>query len=497
MEHRNARIGRMSGAGGTLRAGTLALILLTVAAAAAWSQSLTISQIDSSRLLTRQRVDLYVSLTDARGEPIDGAERADFQVLESADGQDFAEVPLLQVDADATATEGISFFLLVDNSGSMYDTLTGEPTEEAERRRIAHVRRAIRTFLSEIDNPQDRLGLASFNTFYTVHSKPSRDQGLIDSLLGEIERPERAAAYTELYAAVRAGVDDLAVAEGRKVLIVLSDGENYPYAPNEGEPHPEYGERIFEYGEAVERAQREGVSVFAVSFGPQGDSNLSAIATETGGRVYDARNQEELAAVYTDIRRRVLEEYRLSYRPTAEPAERKYVRVRYEGSDGSAQTTRFYFADTIFGTPAEGFTLLWLIPLLLALAGWWAIQHARFLNRRRDANLEVIGGRTQIFPLESAQTVVGTSDRADVTVAGTGGRGGGAGGGGAGGGGASSATVVYDPKSDSYTVQSDSPIRVNNQPVKRKRLEPGDVLTVGEGTVVFDDTREETPGDSR
>jgi pSer/pThr/pTyr-binding forkhead associated (FHA) protein len=38
---------------------------------------------------------------------------------------------------------------------------------------------------------------------------------------------------------------------------------------------------------------------------------------------------------------------------------------------------------------------------------------------------------------------------------------------------------------------------VNNQPVKRKRLEPGDVLTVGEGTVVFDDTREETPGDSR
>ncbi|NBC30334.1 MAG: VWA domain-containing protein, partial [Spirochaetes bacterium] len=424
MEHRNTRIARIGAARGTLQVSArsllFALLLLSLTTATAFAQSLTISQIDSSRLLTRQRVDLYVSLTNARGEPVDGAGSGDFQVLESANGEDFTEVPLIEVDADATATEGISFFLLVDNSGSMYDTLAGEATEEAERRRIAHVRRAIRTFLSEIDNPQDRVGLASFNTFYTVHSKPSRDQGLIESLLGEIERPERAAAYTELYAGVRAGVDDLAVAEGRKVLIVLSDGENYPYAPNEGSPHPEYGERILEYGDGVERAQREGVSVFGVSFGPQGDSNLDKMATETGGRVYDARNQDELAAVYADIRRRVLEEYRLSYRPTAEPAERKYVRLRYEGTDGSAQTTRFYFADTIFGTPAEGFTLLWLLPLLLAFAGWWAIQHARFLNRRRDANLEVIGGRTQIFPLESAQTVVGTSEQADVTVAGTG-----------------------------------------------------------------------------
>jgi pSer/pThr/pTyr-binding forkhead associated (FHA) protein len=31
---------------------------------------------------------------------------------------------------------------------------------------------------------------------------------------------------------------------------------------------------------------------------------------------------------------------------------------------------------------------------------------------------------------------------------------------------------------------------VNNQPVKRKKLEPGDVLSIGDSTVVFDDTRE-------
>jgi hypothetical protein len=80
-----------------------------------------------------------------------------------------------------------------------------------------------------------------------------------------------------------------------------------------------------------------------------------------------------------------------------------------------------------------------------------------------------------------------------VTVAGTrGGRGAEAGagrGGGAGAGGAA-ATVVYDETRNTYTVQSDEEIRVNNRPVKKKKLEPGDVLTIGESTVVFDDTRE-------
>jgi Ca-activated chloride channel family protein len=440
------------------------------------------SQIDASGLLTRQQIDLYLSVTNDAGEPVEDAEVGDFQVYESADGNTFEPVRVLDFSAGAPANEGISFFLLVDNSGSMYDTLEGRPTDETARRRITHARSAIRTFLSGIDNPEDEVGMASFNTFYSLHAEPTRDKGRIDALLEDIERPEQAEAYTELYASIRAAVDDLAVADGRKVLIVLSDGENYPFYEYTGEEHLEYGQRLFTYGEAVERAQREGVSVYAVNFGPERDSHLDEIAGESGGRVYDARNQRELAAVYQDIRRRVLEEYRLTYRATVAPAERKHVRVEYQSPGGTVETTRFYFANTIFGTPSERFGWLFLIPLIAAVLGWLLIRQLRFTNRRRDANLEVLGDRTQVFGLEQrGQTVVGTSEKADVTVAG-----GAAGGGEA----ASSATVVYDPKSKSYTVQSDREIRVNNQPVKRKKLEPGDVLAIGESTVVFDDTRE-------
>lgn len=458
---------------------TASILIVLLVASIAGAQSVTISQIDSSGLLTRQRIDLYVSLTDDAGTPIQGASRGDFRVFESPDGENFEPVPVVDFDAGAAAEDGITFFLLVDNSGSMYDTLDGRPTEESSRRRITHARAAIRSFLSEIDNPQDEVGLASFNTFYTVHADPTRDTGRIDGLLDDIARPERAEAYTELYASIRAAADDLAVADGRTALIVLSDGENYPYSEYTGEEHPEYGDRLFSYREAVERAQREGVSVYAVNFGPERDSNLDEIAIESGGRIYDARNEAELAAVYQDIRERVLEEYRLSYRASVRPAERKYVRVEYRRPGVVTDTTRFYFADTIFGMPSERFGLLLLLPLLAALLGWWLIRHLRFTNRRRDANLEVLGDRTQVFPLETPRTVVGTSESADVTVAGGTAKGGGA-----------AATVVFDSTKNAYTVESGEEIMVNNQPVKRKELEPGDVITIGDSTVVFDDTRE-------
>ncbi|MFW5797516.1 MAG: VWA domain-containing protein [Spirochaetota bacterium] len=468
---------------------SLLLTVLTVAVAAAPGQSVTITQIDPSGLLTRQRVDLYLSLTDDEGEPIAESGREDFRVSESADGEQFEPVPLTAFDRNATEEEGITFFLLVDNSGSMYDTLEGRPTDETSRRRITHMRSAVRDFLSSIDNPRDEVGLASFNTLYTVHTEPASESARVENALGEIERPDRARSYTELYASIREAVDDLAASRGRNVLIVLSDGENYPYHRYTGEPHPEYGEELYGYEDAVDAAQREGISVYAINFGPERDSNLGDIAGQSGGMEYDARDRDELAGVYGDIRRRVLEEYRLSYRPTTAPAERKYVKVEYRRPGTTAETTRFYYANTIFGVPSDRFTYLYLLLLLVALGGFFLIRHMRFANRRTDANLEVLGGRTQVFPLEQPRTVVGTSEAADVTVSGRSSLGRKAAGGTGGGEGTGQATVVYDSSSDSYTVEADEEIRVNNRFTKRKRLEPGDVLTIGETTVVFDDTR--------
>jgi Ca-activated chloride channel family protein len=52
------------------------------------------------------------------------------------------------------------------------------------------------------------------------------------------------------------------------------------------------------------------------------------------------------------------------------------------------------------------------------------------------------------------------------------------------------ATILFDPKDKSYTVVGSGDIMVNNQPVKTRKLEPGDVIDVGGAVIVFDDEKE-------
>lgn len=89
---------------------------------------------------------------------------------------------------------------------------------------------------------------------------------------------------------------------------------------------------------------------------------------------------------------------------------------------------------------------------------------------------------TRVLPLSSSKTVIGGSRSADLTIAG-----------------APQvkqehATILYDPKDKSYTVVGSGEITVNNQPVKTRKLEPGDVIDVGGATIVFDDSKDKKEG---
>jgi hypothetical protein len=218
--------------------------------------------------------------------------------------------------------------------------------------------------------------------------------------------------------------------------------------------------------------------VYAIRFGPEKDRNLRGIALETGGQVFDAADREELAGVYRRIHAQVAGEYRLTYRGGMEPAEQKYVRVRVEGREGRAEATRFYFASTVFGLPLPGLGWWLLLPPLLAGVLVWLATRLRLESRPGQPRLQVLQTRvgsasTRALPLGSAKTVIGGSRQADLTIAG------------APGVREQHATVLYDPKTRSYTIVGE--VTVNNRPVKTRRLEAGDVIDVGGATIVFDD----------
>jgi Ca-activated chloride channel homolog len=446
----------------------------------AFAQSARLAQIDTSRLLLSQTVRLYVSVTDAQGRPVEGLRQDMFTVFESADGEHFAERTIRGFVPRAAAVEGIEFLLLIDNSGSMYDTIAGKPTTDPAAMRITAARDAVRSFRGAIPHPADTVGLVAYNTFYAQLAPAQRDKARVAAALESIARPQPDQAYTELHASLARAATAFGGAGGRKAIVVLSDGQNYPFARWAGRPHPETGTRIATPDEAILACQQEGVSIYAINFGAEKDPDLLRIAAETGGAVFDAGSREELQSVYRRIHEQVSGEYLVAYRAGMAPAERTFVRL---GFAGAQPVTRFYFSSTVFGLPAGRFAAWLILPLVLALAALYALTLFKIESKRGPATIEVLSTRigraqTRVVPLSATKTVIGGSTRANLTLSGNPAVK------------EEHATILFDPKKKTYTIAGTGDITVNNQPARTRRLEPGDVINVGGATIVFDDGEE-------
>ncbi len=451
------------------------------------AQSLTISQIDGSSLLLSQEVDLYLSVNDEEGNSVAGLKRENFKAFESADGQNYTQVPEIKEVAEKPNKEqGIHILLLIDNSGSMYDTLGGAPTEERDRMRITHAKTAIREFVDSSFNPKDVVSVASFNTDLTLHSEALKDPSALEGLLDSIRRPESEQAYTELYHSLEDSVKKMAGYRGRKVVVVLSDGENYPYYTHSGTPHPEYGTELRQPEEVVRSYQMEGITLYAIHFGIERDRNLGNMARESGGNVYDARNEEQLASVYRDIKQKIENEYRLTYQATMIPAERKFVKIAYQRGSEQSETERYYYAGTLFGIPVQPYPFLILLVLAAAILIWVLLLFMRYRKLQKNAALEVLqaGYRTKVssntIPLTQNKTVIGGGDRADLTISGL-----------------PSlkpehATIMRDETGGDYTLTGEGNITVNNRRISGSRkLRDGDVVNIEGTTIVFDSGSQE------
>lgn len=451
--------------------------------APAMAETVSITQVDASPLLLSQSVDLYLSVTDEEGLPVRGLGEEAFSVYESADGEVFSALrEIVSLRERPHDEQGIHILLLVDNSGSMYDTLSGKATEDEAEMRTTSARRALGRFVGSSFNPGDTIALASFNTSVNIHAESVTDPASLNSLLKEISRPESDRAYTELYQALIESVDPVGSRRGRRVVVVLSDGENYPYYTHQGEPHPEYGTRLRSPEEVVDEYQREGVSLYAINFGSNRDRNLGAMALQTGGSVYDAWNEEDLTGIYQDIRRKIDSEYRLRYRAGMSASDKTFVKVAVDGEEGRGEATRFYYTSTMFGIPVVPYPwwILFLVPA--AALVWLVLFLLRYRRFHPSAALQVLqtGYGTRVssstVALTGDVTVIGGGDRADLTISGRGAPR------------EQDITVMFDKNAGSYTLVGGSSVTVNNQPLKSgRRLSGGDVLNIEGTTIVFEE----------
>lgn len=457
---------------------TIFMLLTLAAAISAQAQGLSITQIGTERLLSFQETRLYLS-APALGFPND-IESGGIRVFESGDGIDFQSRPIKRISLNPNAEEGISFFLLVDNSGSMWTDMAGKESGNRADLRVEQAKYAAKAFLSRL-GPRDRVGLAVFNTRYWNAALPGAAPEEVSRALDELSRPVSEDAYTELYLSMERALQDFSSEPGRRVLIVLSDGENFPYALTTGKPNPETGLRSAVPADVIDSAVRDGVSIYAVRLGDVRDPLLGTVAAESGGRSFDAMDGEELSGIYDGIRRDVLAEIAVDYQAGMDRGEKRWVRTIVLGADGRDYVaTRHYYAGTVLGQNAAEPKGYYVLFILVAVLFWLALVLFKLERETDQAGLRLLfsskGQPTRFFALAGQQTVIGAAPDADVSIVGNPSLK------------ASHATILFDEGRNAYTVVSDAPITVNNQTVTKRRLESGDVINMAGTVVVFDET---------
>jgi len=256
-------------------------------------------------------VDLFLNVFDERNRPLTDLGREDFKVLEDGKPQ-----PIVRFSA---ARQPMSVALALDASNSMG---TGERIETARRAAVDFVKKM---------TPGDQAMVVSFNDTVNQIQPLTSDHKRLEKAIESIA-PQ---GGTALYDAVVRVAESLKALEGRKVVILLSDGRDQAYRENApGSLH------LFD--EAVNAVVRAEVVVYSVGLGSRLEdetdlaqqrslrSILETFSERTGGRFYNPEHPGQLASVYQQITEDLGRQYSLSYSPSNQAQDGKWRTVKVE-----------------------------------------------------------------------------------------------------------------------------------------------------------------------
>jgi len=332
----------------------LAWLLLAVTVLADDDFTVELAQIDT---LKYPEITLYVSVRDRGGQIVEGLREEDFQVTE-----DGVLVDIIAFSAGIRSA--IATVLTIDRSTSM-----------GAENKMAGAKSAAMTFV-ELMREHDRVALVAFNedvmTVQSFTSDKAALKGQIQSL-----RPEGCTAW---YDGVYDSVDLIATLEGRRSVILLSDGidcrEDWKFRLiGMGSSHT--------LDEAIQHALDTDIPVYTIGFGQRAtqevgnegfdEVKLRRMAAETGGKFYHAPDANELKRLYQSLSVEMQKEYVLTYRsprPTYDGTRRNIIVTVQRSGGGIEVTTRGRYLEQhlINIRSAPMLFLAFLLPLLVLLA---------------------------------------------------------------------------------------------------------------------------------
>ena len=154
---------------------------------------------------------------------------------------------------------------------------------------------------------------------------------------------------TRLYDAIDASMEVLKGVEGRKVVLVFTDGDDT-------------SSRLG-FGDVLERARNEEVMVYAIGLESEyfngqrmvrsrPDRNLRRLAEETGGGYFELKKTAELAPTFTRVAQELHSQYTLGFSPAVlDNKEHKLVvQMKQPGMTARARKTYVASPERLTGT---------------------------------------------------------------------------------------------------------------------------------------------------
>ena len=259
-------------------------------------------------------VNVFVTVTDERGAPVAGLTKENFQMLEDGSPQKISVF-------DKESGLPLSIVLDIDTSLSTRRLL---PLELNSARRFAQA----------ILRPVDGLSLYSFNEVVDQVVPFTSDLKTIDHGIDHLPL----GAATALYDAIYLGADALNAREGRKVMVVITDG----------------GDTLskMDYQQAVRAAQISEAIVYSIIVVPieasagrdtGGEHALIQLSEDTGGKYFYATTLPQLDQAFKTISDELRTQYLLAYYPSRRVSDSDFrrIEVKLAGvADGADYKTR-------------------------------------------------------------------------------------------------------------------------------------------------------------
>lgn len=173
--------------------------------------------------------------------------------------------------------ESREMLLVVDISGSMNELMQG-------RTRLNQVKQVVRDFIQQ--RPRDHIGLVVFGGEAYLYVPRTLDHDLLVQQLQSLQ-PGMAGSGTAIGDAVGVAVKNLLQTKGKPAILLLTDGAN-----NAGQLKPE---------QALAMAAAVKIPTHLVVVDLEIDPELAKGIHSTGGEVFSAYSQQDLAKVYQHI----------------------------------------------------------------------------------------------------------------------------------------------------------------------------------------------------